>query len=207
MRHQKVIWMGAAVLLAVVFSGVVDLYGQAASKGRPTAVATLDVSKVLNELEELSELKAKLRRRQEDIFTEKADREAEIGLIEQDLTVLTEGTKSYKDAEDRRARKVIELDAWLKFHQARLQIDQAVYIEDIYRTIVSTVGVVAEQDGWDIVLYLDDIDAVRGQNVQQVQQQIVLRKLIYSAADLDISDRVIQMLNNEFENKTPDTDG
>lgn len=201
MRRQQVMWLGATVALAVVLGSIVDLHGQPAVKGRATAVATIQLSEVLAQLDEVDDMNARMRVRRDEIVREKVDREREINVLTQDLEVLDRDSVAAHEAEMKRAQKAIQLEAWMKFQEARLQIDQALMLEDIYRKIVETIGVVAEQDGWDLVLYYDDIRSVQGKTVQQVQSLIALRKLVYASDDLNISDRVIQVMNNNFQNR------
>jgi Skp family chaperone for outer membrane proteins len=190
-----------AVALGLTLTTLVTLHGQAAGKPRPTAVAVVDLQKVLNNLDEKGAVVADLVRRKEQIDKAKVDRAKEVRDLEADLQVLGDKTDAYKQTIEKAELKAIELDSWEKFERRKLDREAAMQIENLYLKVLDAVKRKAEKDGFDIVLYKDSTESIRATNEQQVAAAMNLRKVLYSAPDLDLTDQVTQMLNNEYNNR------
>ena len=88
---------------------------------------------------------------------------------------------------DQRARLLIEGERTLR-------------VQDLYHKVLAAVGRLAQREGYDLVLQNDTQD-FRPENQQQLMAMILGRKVLHVNSKLDVSDALIQMLNNEYVNR------
>ena len=74
-------------------------------------------------------------------------------------------------------------------------------IEDLYRKCLDATEVVAKDLGYDVVLFKESTPDFNYENPQQLSTQIQVRKLLWSADEVDITDAVAQRMNNAYNNK------
>jgi hypothetical protein len=60
------------------------------------------------------------------------------------------------------------------------------------------VAQVAKQNGADLVLYKEGAVDFRGAPPEALATQVAVRKVLYSADDLDLTNQVIQFMDNEY---------
>ena len=189
-----------ALAAAVVLTGLMTLHGQNATGPRPTSTAVIDVQNVLNNLAEKKTIEADITRRGEQLQRETQDRAKEVRDLEQDLTILAPDSEAFRQANEKRQQKTIELEVWQRIKLQELEGEKAIQMEHLYRKLTAAVERLAKRQGYDLVLYKDETEPVRGKTQQQVATIINMRKVLYAAPELDVTDQITQMLNNEFNN-------
>lgn len=190
-----------ALAAAVVLTGLMTLHGQNAAGPRPTSIAVVDVQKVFNSLDEQSAIQADITRRGEKFQSESNDRAKEVRNLEQDLSILAPDSEAYRQADEKRQQKAIELEVWQKLKLQQLEREMAIQTEHLYRKITQAVDRLAKKQGYDLVLYKDETEPVRAKTQREVKVLINMRKVLYAAPELDVTDQITQALNNEFNNK------
>lgn len=194
-----------ATLLAFVTVAMLSDAGhasQAGSRGAaPTAVAVVDLQSVINDLEELktrnTDLEKDVRRRNDTIQQlinrmeiKKEDLNNENLTREQKFEVMAELVELEATAQARR-----------NANQRIIDINIGESFKEVYRKALATIEFIAQRDGWDIVL-LDDraidfpeqVDATQAIAAEIIQQ----RKVLYAVNRADISQTVLDQMNNDF---------
>jgi Skp family chaperone for outer membrane proteins len=205
----------AGVLLACVV-GAVGLMASGAANGiasgaanafssmlaTPTAVGVLDLQKLYAEgkLAELTAMNDRLR------ATGQA-RQAELDEIAKKLEQMgKEAELKPKRSPERleiEAKGVVlkaQYEAQVRAYQSVIDIEKGDVLRTMYAKILDATKTIAERDGFDIVL-LDDRsvqvpDGLVPNNV--VQQSMQSRRVMFAKDQLDITERVATLLNNEF---------
>jgi len=195
MRH--VVILLAAGLISL--STIVAVTAQSARRARPTSVAVMDVEKVFNALDERTRIEADLKTRGERLQQEERERAEEIRKIQQDLEILVPGTSNYENKEGQLTQKAMELQVWRQFQNARLGRERAIQIENLYRKMTDSLARVAKDNGYDVVIFKEKGVDFPKDKPEQLLTVIQLRKVLWAADDLDISDQVITVMNNEFK--------
>lgn len=188
----------AAALLMTLWAGA-----QATSmlSARPTAIATVDVGRIYNALEEKKQIDAELKTLQNQIEQDDAARVETLRQLDADLKVVVPDSPAFKQKRSELEFKVIETEAWRELKKRQLGSEQAIQKEKLYRKIVAAVGDVATNSGYDAVLYRErDVD-FKGANSQQIDALIALRKVLWCKDELDITDLVTQKMNNDYANR------
>jgi len=184
--------------MAVVLAGAVVAVGQSAMQAEPTAVAVVNVQQVFNGLNEKQSIEADLKQQAQQLQQTQEQKQKEIQQMRSELDVLKPGTQNYQQQQDKVERKVVDFKAWQQYRQQKLQRKRGVEMENLYRKVVRTAGSVAEDNGYDVVLYDEGQPDFNFESSQQLSQMIQMRKVLWASDKLDITDQVQQRLNNQF---------
>lgn len=190
-----------AIALCVTLTSLVTLRGQNATKAAPVSVAVVDLQKVFNTLHEKGKVEADIVRKREANERAAQEKGQEVRQLEADLGVLNPDTEAYKQTQEKVQTKAIELEVWVRLEKQKLEREAAIQMEALYLKVLDAIKRRAEQGGYDLVLYKDPTESARGQTQQQVATTIQLRKVLYAKAELDLTEQIAQMLNNEFNNR------
>ncbi len=194
----SVVLVGAVALTAV---GLGQLHAQNRGQARPVAAAVVDVESVFESLDEQTAIQADLTSRINSLQKwEQGQRKAIQIKQQEELPVLPENSKAYKQTQEEIEQMAIGLQVELQFRQRQIEREKAMQTESLYRKILAMIERIAVADHFDIVLFKDKTPDMTGANQKQVAALIQVRKLLYSAPDLDITDQVTQKLNNEYNN-------
>lgn len=166
---------------------------------KATGVAVVDVQRAFDSLKEKSQIEADLQTQADKVKQEDQERTTKIKELQQDLSILQPGTAAYEKKQEEFERAALDRQVWLNFQQQKLNRERAVRIENIYKKMLNAIGRTATQNGYQIVLFKEP--PVQFSNVtkpEQISALIQVRKVLWSADELDLTDQVIQKLDNEF---------
>jgi Skp family chaperone for outer membrane proteins len=187
----------AATLALIAFAAV---HAASALRAEPVAVAVVDVQKVFDMLKEQQAIQADIKTREEKLTKLQQDKEKKIAQLQGDLDLLAPGSNAFTQTQEEIEKALIEIKVWANYEQQKVNRERLIQIENLYRKMADAIGRVAEENGFDMVVYKETEPDFKGVTAQSVSAYIQLRKVIWSRPSLDITDHVIQKLNNEFEN-------
>lgn len=195
-RH---LFAAVALLLA---GGLAVTLAAGAVKGRPTALAVVDVQKSFDSLSEKVQVEADLQSAADKIKQEELDRQKDLKQLQEDLGILARNTPAFTQKSDELEKKVVEFQAWRNWQTAKLSRERGVRIEDIYRKLTDAIGRVAKESGYDMVLFKEGPIRFPADKPEQISAMVQVRKVLWAADDLDLTEQVIQKMNNEYKNAT-----
>ncbi len=197
-RMNHVVLTAALIGLATVVGSAVAVVGTA----RPTAVAVVNVQEVFESLEEKTQVETTMKAQLDSLNEQEQDRKKELQALQADLEILAPGTPAFTEKQHELERKSIELQAWRGFQTQKLQRERGIQIEMLYRKVIDSIGQVAEQNQYDIVMFKESAVNFQGAKPEALTALIQVRKVLWAADDLDLTNNVIQMMNNEFSNRS-----
>lgn len=173
----------------------------AAMAAPPVAVATVDVAKVFDKLNENADWQIQIRTLATSYGEELRARQSELEKLLKELESLTDAARRNELADDI-AMKRLRLEEWARLKQAEVDRERSLMWQSMYRSIREEAGKVAESEGYQLVVVDDSQTEVRPSREvkapleEQVKQQIASLRILYSAPTIDISDKVIVRINN-----------
>lgn len=188
-----------AVVLSLVLVLAIAVAGASAARSlqaRPTAVGVVDLMRVMDQLKQQQSVRADLMGRQETLKSQLQQKQKEVQNLQGDLDILTAGTPEYKDKEGQLTKAVIDLRVWSQFEAEKLRMEEQLQIESLFRKVNDTVGRVAQDSGYDVVFFKGQTIGSRGENQQQ--NQVSLRYVAWNSDAVDLTDQIVQRMNNEF---------
>lgn len=194
------------VAACVILAGVAAIAGSTAwatvrLAAQPSAVASVDIIKLLDKLTERSDLDIELGQ-------QGTRAQAEIKARRDRLEQRAKETEAIVDQAERRraqdglALEQLELREWMIIKDSELDRDAATRWRSLYRNIVAEAEKFAQGEGYQYVIVYDGpakIDAnPRAQQsmAQQVVDQIMRRRILFADKADDITDKLILRMNN-----------
>ncbi|MEM1212178.1 MAG: hypothetical protein AAGI68_07750 [Planctomycetota bacterium] len=170
-----------------------DAHGAA---GGPVAVA--DVEAVIRKLAVQDAFQAELNKRRATIEAEKSQREADIEQLKARLKVAAPGSDQAREIENNIVLQTIQLEALLKFEQARLTRDTSLHFAKVYQDVIQAAGRIAAQNGYKVLMYKSpepDLEKLAPKDLATVFQN---RKVLWHDGAVDLTQQIILQMNNEF---------
>jgi Skp family chaperone for outer membrane proteins len=195
-RYRTMILIAAAaVLAAVVLPNALAQTGGGAS---PTRVAVCDVISILRDYEKAKGVTAGLESLRDEIKEKDQQRQQEIESLQLELQSYRTDSEQFRQTRDKIERLAIERKAWLEYQKAVALREHHQQYREIYDEILNKVQQVAEQSGYDMVLFRSQQQLLPTQSTGQLLEEIERRKVLYSSARVDITPVVLESLNAEY---------
>ena len=201
--------LGFGALLVAVIGASFMIGSQAADASavqmaNPSAVAVVDLAKLLEGLEERTYLEAELNK---EIDSRQKELDQIIGQIErmrEDIKVLPAGDeRTMQKIRDLRLKEV-EARALNQFVQEQLSVEKGQMLAALFNKIEDSATKVISRDGWDIILIDDSgLDLPQMAQEQQMLQLILNRRVLAAADRVDITEDVKTLMNNAFNAARP----
>lgn len=188
------------VLVAVIVVASLGLAGAKAAnalRAQPTTVGVVDLSKVFENLREQQQVKANLLQKQDQLKATLEDKRKGISTMQGDLDLLQPGSPAHQAKQAELDRGVIDVQVWSEFEARRLRMEEQLQIEGLVRKVNATIERVAKEQGLNVVLYKNQTVNLRGGENQNTQIQV--RMVAYNDASIEVTDQLIQRMNNEFQ--------
>lgn len=190
---------GAALVLAAAGAWRAVARNEMLAPAGPPVVAVLNLERVLNNLDELgarqSERQALIDQRR--AMVEKLQRD--LDQAKTDLNILPKNSPDYQ----KKLEEALLTQATLEFQQklATQLLDNktAEISKNLFEKIRDATARLAKQRGYNLVLSNDSESPIELGDVTAVTRQLAMRKIMYADPSLDISDDVLQLMNNEWK--------
>jgi len=172
---------------------------------RPTTVVGVNLPAVLEKLDERVRAELSLRSMAEKMQSEDTEWQEKIKARQAALNDVPEADlpRRQKLGEEL-ALMVLEFEAWRRFATESIDIEKSLLLRDLDNSVRKAIRRLAEANGYDIVV-MDDTGQQLTVNPEskvprelQVKQQMVARRLLYVNPAVDITDQLIERMNNAF---------
>lgn len=195
-RRTTTMVTAAAAVVMMIWVGAFASNGEQAA---PTAVAVVDVEAAFTQLKQRDAIEAELRARGEELQAQERQMKAEIGEMQEAMGMLPPGSSGHKAKQLELEKALVELKVWGEYQQQRQNRERAVQIENLYNKTLEAIGDIAEESGYDLVLFKEPSPNFQGSNIQQMMAQLSMRKTLWSRDSIDITRSVTTRMNNEFD--------
>ncbi len=172
----------------------------------PTVVVTFNIQRVTDDLLERADAQADLRKLESRIISEGS---ARFEIIEQlSASLETAAEQDRGQIIEQLERLNLKAMSFKRFAELQFDSERSVMFRDIYMKIKASVAVIAEENGYDLVLISDDDRAIstnRESNIQQelqVLQQIKLQRVVFATNQIDITEQIVTYMNLEWEKRS-----
>jgi len=174
----------------------------AAMAAPPTAVATVNVGKILTELSQSGSWQMQFNNLVNSIKAEGNKRQESLKEMRESADKLTDPTQRQQGL-DAFALKQLQSEEWLKLRQVEVDRERSLMWKSLIRSAREESKNVAESEGYQLVL-LDDTEAVidadpkvNAPRETQVIQQISSIRVLYAAKTIDITEKVMVRIQNK----------
>ncbi|MEX2543548.1 MAG: OmpH family outer membrane protein [Phycisphaeraceae bacterium] len=194
--------------LGVVIAGAAAVAGGNAVllSAEPSAVAVVDWGRVFNELDEKQAIDGRFQTQLQELGEENRQRQERVQQLQEELqgpVAQAQDAEAFRTKQAELQQALMEHEVWTNFNQRQIQTDMAMAVDRLYRKMLTAVDEIAADNGYDLVLSFDDEPRFRldGQQavMRQLEEQIRNRSVLYASETADLTDQVVQRMNNRFE--------
>jgi Skp family chaperone for outer membrane proteins len=178
----------------------------------PTRVATVDLVKVIERLNERSDWEVQitaLGKKVQDEFTAKRKSVEELA-----KTMETAASDPERmGIRDKLAFEQLQMEQWEKIKKIEVDRERALMWQSMYRNVRAESQKLADAEGWDIILVNDGVTEIQLQRdskvplESQAQEQIVRRRVLFAAKTIDVTDQLVVRMNNARGTTSKSTTG
>jgi Skp family chaperone for outer membrane proteins len=193
------------VILALAL-GTIAAYQALAQRGAgisPPIIAAVRIEPLFDGLQQRAEAKMQISAMEDELMAEQGTRQEAINAKELELEDVVAASRR-EELSDEIALDRIKHQFWFREAQAELEVEKAVRLQNLYRSIKAAIAEMAEAEGYDMVVLNDSSDDVpfdREARVPaqiQILQQVTNRKILYLKPTIDVTDDLIVRMNNEY---------
>ena len=195
-------WIALTAVMTVL-AGIAFLNrsgAQTAPAAQPTVVAVCDVVRVFNHYERASSLSTELEQRRQTLQAENQQRVQAMDNLRAELQNLQEGSEAYNSRTEELWKMSLEQEGWENTQKGMLGHWHHQTTQNMYDDIIAMIGAVAGESGIDIVLF-EQKEEVPTENTTELVAQIARRKVLYNTPRVDITDQVLDRLNEAWRNR------
>lgn len=173
-----------------------------ATQAQPTKVGLVDMTVLINELDELKDRNAGTTQLREQYQKELTAEEQQIKLLEDDVKTGAQAGQTMAQID--KVANLQERKAMLKLradkNQSVLELRNTQNIRELYTKALTAIDQVAKMDGYDLVL-LDDrpVQLSPGGNSAVLNDEILKKRVLFANnANVDITQRILTVMQNDY---------
>lgn len=203
-------YLGAALVAAVAGCGILGqwLWSEPQPTGSPR-IGVINLTRMWEGYQKRLYLDSKLTRFRETKTQAMDEKRDEITQLAQRLDLLAPGSTQREATAQELEGKQVEARTLAELSTKEVARRYFEYWDIVYNDIRAAVDKIAQQEGYDLVLKAVDVRS-RTTSAQELQGKIEGMTVLYSAPHLDLTEKVLTVLNEEFarsaEGRSPDAD-
>jgi len=177
--------------------------GQRAVAPDAAVIALVRIDALFDQLQQRADARIELRQMELDVEDENRRRTEAITALQDELENVVAATRR-KELEDEIAIKQLQWRLWQQAAKTRLEVERAIQLQHLYRSMRAAIKALATAEGYDLVLLDDSSDDLpfdresRASPQIQVLQQIATRKILYRNSALEITMDLATRMNNKY---------
>ena len=188
----------AALVLSPARGGGATVYA-----APDTSIAVVELARLLDGLDERQDLEERLRESIEERRQNLQELSNDLSQARDALEIERRGTPAFRE----KLREILELEAQARVRRESLEqiisVDKGTTLIDLFRKIQDAAEDIADRNGYDAVLIDDTGMELPQQPTEQVALQTILnRRVLYASGQIDITDEVRTLMNNESQSGT-----
>lgn len=180
--------------------GVQRLEAQAKPKADKTAVAVVNVALLINKCKKNTAFQEEIQKRSQRLQQESKEKTDQINTMRLDLEVIA-NAQDYAKKEREVIEATVEFRAWQQIQQEYIVRDQRLNLIEVYGDIENTVAKVAQDMGYDLVMFSTPSPEFEQLNPEQLLQVMRNRRVIYQNDKIDITDVVLTQMDLDYQNR------
>lgn len=191
----------ASILLAATCVVGSAAYTAGRMMAQPSAVANVDIRKILDKIQKRSEMEMELTQMANRFEQEVKARKEQLDARAKESDAVTEPTER-QTLRDGLQLEQLQIKEWATTKMQEVDLEQSLRREGLYRSIVAEADKLAQSEGYQYVFVYDgtaDFQRERRSQMslaQQVTEEILRRRVLYASKADDLTEKLIVRMNN-----------
>lgn len=202
LRTSHVLLLCLAVLAGAGLLCLSRTDAQVAPSTGPSKVAVCNIVDVFKEYQRAQDETETLNKKRDAFAAERDKRQKKLEALQVELDGFKPGSEAHEDALQRMQKQMLEFRVWEQFQQNLILRNHRRLTEEMYGQIKDAIEQVAKQRGIDVVVQLE-AGELQARNVEELIAQIDRRKVLYHNPGIDITEIVLQKVNEAYRINQP----
>ncbi len=160
-------------------------------------VVCVDVVRVFDEYDRQKDLTEEMHRLKNELEAESKRRQERIDSLQQTLDAMDPDDPAYAGKIQEMLQLQIDYKNWTDMMQLGMAREIGIWSQRMYSEMVQAVEELSQQYGYTMVLY-KEAPSFQANDPESLKNEIRLRKLIWASATTDITQAVIDRLNEKY---------
>lgn len=179
-----------------VLCGLLAMPGLAPAQEKNVNVAVVDLAYIFENYDIRTDLESKFEKLRQDMAAEAKRRKEAIDRKRDVLLTRKPESKDFAELEQEISRMQIEFTVWVEYQEKTLKNKHREWFLRIYTNIRETVAEVSVGSSVDLVLTYKPLEK---EATESIEQQILLQNIIYFDDRIDLTQAVLNRLNEKYE--------
>jgi outer membrane protein len=188
MKKSVIMVMAAAIVIGAI--GYESLFAESKAASGSTKIGLVSVRSVFQNCKKNNDYKAKMTAEQDKIIAELEKLNKEIDALQADLKTRKAGSEDAMKLMKTITEKRASLEGQKQYYQEQFKVKDQMWTEKMYVEILDTVGKIAKQKGYDLVLEKDDVE-LPAASATELMLIIRTHKVLYYNDDMDFTSEVL----------------
>jgi len=196
---RRTFWIGllAGAAGMIALTTVTSLYAENRAGLATGRVACLDVVKVFAEYQRQKDLTEEMRTIEQEVQAEFEQRRDRVDSLQATLDAMSQSDPMYAKRWREMLSMQFENKNWSDLMQADTAREVGLWTRRIYDEILEVAEETAQREGYDVVLY-KSAGTLVGYDPEAIREQIRARTVIYTDPAADITQDVLDQLNEKY---------
>lgn len=169
----------------------------AAAPSQPTIVATFDLERTFNTIDQKKAAFAKITELAEKLQAEADVKRKELEQLSANLDIHPKGSPKAQEAQEQLEYRTAAYRAQIEFIKLKIEAEKGRALRRIYFDIRKAAQEFAEKHNYSVVLVDDSVAEIPPGTLEDLNRQISARRIVYTNAD--ITDVLIEHMNASFK--------
>jgi len=166
----------------------------------PLKIATVNPFKILAQMDEFKDLKAKYDSETSQLNAEMKKKTDALQTLNAQRHEIKPDHPQYEELSNKIDAGAAELDAWKRTIQLQTERQQKKNVRDLFVKIEQATGAIAEQEKIDLVITDSrrELPNIEAMNYEMLLGNLSQRNVLFAAKGLDISEKVLARLDADY---------
>lgn len=161
-------------------------------------IAAIDIPRLIGDLDERAPREQQLQGFINNLNEELKARGEELETAAADMQLLVAGTSERRRKAEEVARMRVDMEVQGRWSEQLIDRRRAEVFADLFEKVRDAATKIAQQRGYDLVLSSDFEGDIPRDQEAQIRSVMSARRVLYVSPDIDITDDVVRLMNNEW---------
>jgi Skp family chaperone for outer membrane proteins len=206
MNRKLTSLLAAAAVLALAGAALLSVPASAQTRPdsvviskTPSGIRTVDLVKAFNGLQQKTDGETEIRNLKDKLDKDGDTLNKELDALHKELELYKSESPEFRATEEKLLRKVADVASYGEFEERRLLLEQRLKTLQTYSTLRKGVEDYARENNIALVLMTDEPNLIDARSQQELLAKISTRKVIYAHESMDITSKVIERLNADYQ--------
>ncbi len=197
--QRRYIFLIAAAVLAVAIVAVCSQgpsFAQNTGTDKNLKIGVVNIAEVFEKSAERDAREKELQDMMDQAMAQVGEYKREAQKLQEEVEKLEKGSEKYAKLNKQRIALMAKTEIFAEQSKIKIQNRENAFRQELYSMIREAIDKYAEQNGYDLVLKIDD-NRISGKSLVTQDIQMSTRIVLYNSQKMDLTDTIIAIINKK----------